>query len=569
MRHFIFLFFLVLSSASIAQEKTLPQDVLSNIKQRIDANRNPSIVVGIIDKDGPRYYSFGVTKENGKQVNEHSIYEIGSISKVFTATLLANSVLKGELSLDDPIEKFLPDSVNVPMYEGQHITLGNLSDHTSSLPRMPDNFQPADPANPYADYSVKQMYDFLSSYELLRPIGSQYEYSNLAVGLLGHILGLHAGKSYEELMIKTIAGPLDMNETKIELNGAMKKNLAIGHVMGTPVSNWDLPTLAGAGAIRSSIHDMLIFLAAEMGLTSTPLVKAMELTQQVRHDKANGNSLGLGWHIAPGSEHKIFWHNGGTGGYRTFIGFIKETGTGVAVFTNSDVGVDDIGFHLLDPERKLKDVEPSIAAYLKGVIEKEGTENLMEKYNSYVKINPEHESTSENEINSLGYYYLNQNKIEPALALFKVNVQVYPESANVYDSYGEALMKNGEKEAAIQNYKKSLELNPGNTNAIDMLAIMGVHMEMKELEVADNILETYVGTYELAPGFNLVITKKESQLWAQATGQAEYEIYPKSPTEYFYKVVDAQIVFNKNADGTVEGLTLHQAGRDIPGKKIK
>jgi hypothetical protein len=94
-------------------------------------------------------------------------------------------------------------------------------------------------------------------------------------------------------------------------------------------------------------------------------------------------------------------------------------------------------------------------------------------------------------------------------------------------------------------------------------------MEMKELEVADNILETYVGTYELAPGFNLVITKKVSQLWAQATGQAEYEIYPKSPTEYFYKVVDAQIVFNKNADGTVEGLTLHQAGRDIPGKKIK
>jgi hypothetical protein len=434
---------------------------------------------------------------------------------------------------------------------------------------MPDNFAPADPANPYADYTVKQMYDFLSSYELLRPIGSQYEYSNLAVGLLGHILALHAGKSYEELMIKTIAGPLDMDETKIELNGTMKKNLAIGHVMGTPVPNWDLPTLAGAGAIRSSIHDMLIFLANEMGLSTSPLSKAMELTQQIRHDKGHGNSLGLGWHISPGNEHKIYWHNGGTGGYRTFVGFIKETGTGVAVFTNSDVGVDDIGFHLLDPEKKLEDVEPSIAAYLKGVIEKEGTGNLLEKCNAYIKNNPDQEATTENEINSLGYYYLNQNKIEPALALFKVNVEVYPASANVYDSYGEALMKNSEKDAAIKNYKKSLELNPGNTNAIDKLAILGVHMEVKELEVADHILESYVGTYELAPGFNLEITKKENQLWAQATGQAEYEIFPKSQTEYYYKVVDAQIVFNNNAEGTVEGLTLHQGGRDIPGKKVK
>ena len=94
-------------------------------------------------------------------------------------------------------------------------------------------------------------------------------------------------------------------------------------------------------------------------------------------------------------------------------------------------------------------------------------------------------------------------------------------------------------------------------------------MEVKELEVADHILESYVGTYELAPGFNLVITKKENQLWAQATGQAEYEIFPKSQTEFYYKVVDAQIVFNNNAEGTVEGLTLHQGGRDVPGKKVK
>ena len=568
MRFLISFLFLFISSSSFAQQKSLPEDVIASIKQRIDEGRNPSIMVGIIDADGTRYYSFGQTKEGGQAVNEHTIYEIGSITKVFTATLLADMIIKGEMSADDPIEKYLPASVHIPTYEDQHITLGNLSDHTSSLPRMPDNFAPADPMNPYADYSEAKLYEFLSGYDLQRTIGSEYEYSNLAVGLLGHLLALHAGKSYEKLMIKTIAKPLGMKETKIKLNNKMTKNLAIGHNMGIPVSNWDLGSLEGAGGIRSSVSDMLKLLAAEMRLRQTPLYEAMNLTQQARHDKTSGNSVGLGWHIAPG-EHEIIWHNGATGGYSTYTGFIKETGTGVVVFTNSNEGVDDIGFHLLDPQSELRDLGPSIITYYKSILDKEGTENLVEKYYTYIEKNPEQKAAAEGEINSLGYFYLNQNKIEEALALFEVNVMVYPASSNVYDSYGEALMKNGENEKAIENYKKSVELNPGNANGIAMLASMGVQMEIKEVTVPETILESYTGTYELAPGFEIVITKKENQLWAQATGQADYEIFPKSNSEFYYKVVDAQIDFNKNDEGIVDNLILHQGGRDLPGKKTK
>src|SRR5882724_244361 len=157
-------FFLV----SFSQTSKLPDNVEANIKKRIAYEQNPSIVVGIIDKDGARYFNFGNVKMNGSPANEHSIYEIGSISKVFTAILLAQQVLDGKVKLDDPVQKYLPKEVKVPQRGGKEILLANLSDHTSGLPRMPSNFTPADPGNPFADYTVAQLYNFLTGYELTR-----------------------------------------------------------------------------------------------------------------------------------------------------------------------------------------------------------------------------------------------------------------------------------------------------------------------------------------------------------------------------------------------------------------
>lgn len=241
---------------SFSQTKPLPAKVVTEINKRIEANVNPGIVIGIVDQDGTHFYSFGKKKIGGKKVNEHSIFEIGSVSKVFTATILADMVVKDELSTDDPIQKFLPAKVRVPTYEGNHITLGHLSDHTSSLPRLPDNMNPSIPQNPYADYTTEQLYAFISNHELRRPVGSEYEYSNLAVGLLGHVLALKANKSYEDLLHTTITKPLGMNETGITLTKRMKKNLAFGHQQGIQVMNWDLPAIAGAGGIRQ--NDLLI-----------------------------------------------------------------------------------------------------------------------------------------------------------------------------------------------------------------------------------------------------------------------------------------------------------------------
>lgn len=570
MRILLLLLGINLCAICSGQENSLPDNVSTYINERIEAGMNPSIAVGIIDKNGTRYFSFGKTKSGGKKINEHTIYELGSISKTFTGILLADMVLRGELEVDDPVEKYLPASVDIVEKDGTQITLGHLSDHTSGLPRLPDNMDPADPANPYADYTVEKLYEFLSGFQLNRPAGSGYEYSNLGAGLLGHILSLKANKRYEELVISTIAKPLGMEETRISLTPAMKKNLAVGHDQSLEVKNWDLSSLEGAGAIRSSVHDMLIYLKANMCLMDHPLQAAMKLSHMTRHDKAGGGmKLGLGWHILPTATGEIVWHNGGTGGYSTFAGFNKETGVGVVVLTNSTERVDDLGFHLLDQNLPLGEVKPHIAAPIREFIEEEGHENLQAKFRELKKEFPTKYDFSEQGINALGYYYLNRKMYDEALAVFQLNINEYPSSANVYDSYAEALKENGDKENAILNYKKSLEINPGNTNAIEMLAEMGVTYEAAVPEISEKILQSYIGTYELVPGFEITINLEDKQLIAQATSQGAYPIFPKTENEFYYKVVDAQIVFNRNDHGEVKSLTLFQSGRKIEGKKLK
>jgi D-alanyl-D-alanine-carboxypeptidase/D-alanyl-D-alanine-endopeptidase len=549
-----------------AQKPVLPEEVRTNIEKRINLSLYPSIVVAILNSDGASYYNFGNNKMGGQPVNEHSIYEIGSITKTFTATLLADEVLKGEMKLDDPAQKYLPETVHMPMYEGKSITLGNLSDHTSSLPRMPSNFNPEDPLNPYADYIEEDLFEFISSYTLTRPIGSEFEYSNLAMGLLGQILARQAKTSYEELMLSKIAKPLQMNETKITLDENMKRNLAYGYAGGKQVKNWDLPGMAGAGAIRSSASDLIKYVSAQMDLTKTSLHDAIMLTHQPRHNKAAGNEIGLNWAIDNVKGHKVINHGGATGGYRAFVGFTDKMG--VVVMTNCDLDIEDIGVHILVPEFPLHEVKPKVITWIKDEIDANGSKKLEDHYEKMKKEKGEYYSIDEMEINALGYMYMNEKKdLKAATAVFAINMKEFPASFNVYDSYAEALMQAGNTKDAITNYKKSLELNPGNTNGIEMLAKMGVVYELKAPEMDEVLLTSYDGTYELAQGFNIVITHEGNRLYGRATGQEQFELFPKSATEFYLKVVEARVTFAKNDKGEM-GMTLYQNGAVLPGKRI-
>jgi CubicO group peptidase (beta-lactamase class C family) len=337
-----------------AQGPVIPDDVQQSVRARVGEGVSVGMVVAMVDTSGESYFAHGTTEVGAETtVNLLSVYEIGSITKVFTGILLAQMALQGELGLDDPISRHLPQSVYVPV-RGREITLRDLATHTSGLPRLPENLEPADPSNPYADYTIERLYQFLTHYTLERYPGAQYEYSNLGMGLLGHILALRADTSYEALVQERILVPLGMASTGIALTPDMEAHLAKGHSGGRVVSNWDIPALAGAGALRSTASDMVLFLRANMGLTETPLRGAMARSHQ--DDPGISGPVGFGWHVSEQNDVRIVWHNGGTGGYRTFTGFDPVKRVGVVVLSNSNVSADDIGLHVLDPARPLSPV---------------------------------------------------------------------------------------------------------------------------------------------------------------------------------------------------------------------
>ena len=343
---------LALLSASAAAQ-TIPTDsaVRAIIKPRVDTGRFAGIAVGFITRDGRQQVTAYGPKAGVTPFDVNTVFEIGSITKTFTAAILADMVAKREVALDEPVANLLPAGTKVPARDGKQITLLDLATQTSGLPRLPGNMVITDVKNPYASYTTAMMYDFLASYSLPRGIGAQYEYSNLGMGLLGHALSVRAGKDYESLVTERVLAPLGMRDTRIALTSGMRSRLAPGHDGGGQAQGlWDLPAIAGAGALRSTVSDMLKYVRANADSTSKPLGSVLALTHATRRPGPVPQvSIGLAWHrtTTPGGR-TVIWHNGGTGGYRSFAGYDEATGLGVVVLTNTAVGVDDIALHLLD-----------------------------------------------------------------------------------------------------------------------------------------------------------------------------------------------------------------------------
>ena len=441
----------LLTPGSVVRGQSLNDSAIQAIvDDRVATKRAVGLVVATLDGGKTTVFTAG-SSGNGVPLGLNTVFEIGSITKVFTAALLADMVARGEVRFDDPIAKYLPATVKVPTRNGKQITLADLSTQVSGLPRLPSGFTPKDQKNPYADYSVEHMYAFLSGYQLTRDIGERYEYSNLGVGLLGHVLALRAGKTYEQLLTERILNPLGMTDTKIALTSGMRSRLAAGHdEAGAKASNWDIPTLAGAGALRSTAADMLKFLTANLDSARSPVTRALATTRVARRDVPGGPmQIGLGWHILSAFGKPLVWHNGGTGGYRAFIGMDHPGQRGVVVLSNQAIAPDDIGFHILDRRAPLT---PAPKARTEVVV-------------------------------------------DPA------------------------------------------------------------------------ILDSYVGVYQLTPVFEITIRREGTGLSLQATGQEKLQLFAESPTQFFLKIVDAQVVFEKDASGKVTRLVLHQGGRAMPGVK--
>lgn len=453
---------LAVCAPAFAQQVIPDAEIRAIIAERIDKQRQSvGIVVGVVEPAGRRVVAYGAPGGvNTRSLDGDTFFLVGSVTKIFTSLLLSDMAQKKEVKLEDPVQRLLPAGVQVPTRNGRAITLLDLATQTSGLPRLPPNFKPADPTNPYVDYTSSQLYEFLKGYPLPRDPGAQYEYSNLGFGLLGHALALRANKDYEALVLARICKPLGMKDTLMTISPDIKLRLASGHNgQLQPVPDWEFNVLAGAGALRSTANDLMIFLAANIGLNESPLTPALKSMQTPRRPTPIPETqIGLGWNIRTKNGGTIVWHNGGTSGFASFVGFDPQRRTGVVVLSNTftahqyGMGVDDIGMHLLDPQSPLAKIEPP--------------------------------------------------------------------------------------------------------------------KERKAIDVDRKVLENYVGRYELAPNFVLTVTLEDGRLFAQATDQEKAELFAESTTQFFYKIVDAQITFKPDASGRATDLTLHQMGREFPAKRL-
>jgi serine-type D-Ala-D-Ala carboxypeptidase/endopeptidase len=325
------------------------ESIAALIAERLAARAGQGLVIGVLEPGGRRVVAGGPA--GAEAFDGDTLFEIGSISKVFTALILADMVSKGEVSLDDPAEKYLPAGARMPERGGRKITLADLSTHTSGLPRLPDNMPYGDLDDPYADYTEALMLEFLGRYELTRDIGSQHEYSNFGVGLLGYLLGRAAGSDYEALLRQRITAPLGMSDTAVTLSPDQQRRFAPGHdLFLRPAKAWRLPLQEGAGGIRSTGNDMLKLAVAVLD-PGSPIAAAVKFALAERRGSGNPQvEQALGWqvvHPEPGRE--LLVHGGATGGYRAELLIEPAKGTAVVALANSAANPPptDLAFHIL------------------------------------------------------------------------------------------------------------------------------------------------------------------------------------------------------------------------------
>lgn len=535
-------FWMVLSTATAtatADPAVLPARIAKVAQQYTEAGVYPAMVMVMVDGDRTQVAGFGKLAD-GRAPDGDTVFEIGSVTKTFTALLLAQSVLAGELTLDTPVATLLP-GFKIPSRNGKPITLGLLAEQYSGLPRLPGNLRPADLGDPYADYGRDRLKAFLSGYALPRDPGAAYEYSNLGFGLLGDALAQHAHLGYGELLRRKVLAPLGMHSSGVELTPALRERLAPGHdERGQPAKHWRLGALEGAGALLSSGADMLPYLQASMGQRKTPLNAAMALTHTPRRDIGDSDRIGLAWMIHHTPQGDVVWHNGETGGYSSFMGFTSDGRRGVVILANATGAPQELGFAALLPSAPLPVVHKAIAV----------PSAQLDAYVGQYMLAPG--------------FALNVTRRDDQLFAQAVGQTAFPIFASAHDAFFAkvaAITIDFERDAAGKI--DALILHQGGIDRRARRTDSATAMDgARSVPLDPAVLRGYVGRYTLAPGVEFAITVEHGQLYARLTGQAAYPVYATAADHFFYTVVDARLDFERDASGRVVALVLHQNGHD-------
>jgi len=500
-------------------------------------------------------------------------FRLGSITKQFTATLILQLVEQGKIKLDGKLTDYLPD---YRKDTGDKVTIHNLLSHTSGIPSytsLPGFFQNVS-RNPFA------VDDFIKKYasgELEFEPGTKFVYDNSGYFLLGAIIEKVTGKPYEQVLKENIFDPLGMKNSGYDRWGTILNKRATGYTR-TPkgfqtAAYLDMSIPYAAGSLYSTVEDLYLWDQALYG-DKVPSAKSKELMF-----KPNLNNYGYGFVItkailAPPTKLAVpvIQHNGGINGFSTTIVRMIDEKRLIVLLDNAEdgqyLGAITLGIMSVLYDQPADNPKRSIAETVMNAVSEKDVASAITKYRELKAGKTASEyNFAETELNQAGYQLLQMKKVTDAIEIFKLNVEMYPQSANAYDSLGEGYMVHGDKDLAIANYKKSLELDPKNANATSKLAeLTGTQ---KEVKLDPKILDSYAGEYEIAPTFTIKITSEDGKLMAQATNQPKFELFPSSETDFYLKVVSAQVSFIKDGSGNVTGLTLTQNGRKTTGKKIK
>ena len=533
--------------------------------------------VGYIEGEHFGIVHLGSSSLAGKKADYLTVYEIGSVSKVFTGLMLADAVVRGEIDLNAAADVANPAKIRLPSRDGTSIKWIDLSTHHSGLPRLPENLPLTGAADPYCDYDSKMAAAFLNQYKLPRPPGKSREYSNLGVSVLGYLLAEKAGKSYDELLRERITEPLEMTDCTVSLTSDQRKRLATPHAkFGSPTSPWTFADLPGAGGIHATMRDMMRFAKAQLNPPSGPLGDAIELAWK-QHAEADesGRAMGLGWIFAGDGQTR--WHNGGTGGFSSAIFINRQLKCAVIVLCNTHVNneVDELAIRLIQK-----------AAGLETKAERG------ERNGTPPKLSPFTAVRFENEQVIVGYdgqtyqwLELNGIKVEDIVASSRKQFGEQWQK-RISEDLVELLWGMGHRpgdkvELRLRDLKTNRDVDVENARMAEenRYAIVANRQQADapasvergdgEMAIDAKLRGRLVGRYQLMPNFVFNVQDRDGRLMIGITNQPTQEVFPDSPTRWSYRGVDATLEFKLTKTGPARSLVLHQNGAKQTAYRIK
>ncbi len=527
--------------------------------ERIDRyKKGVGMAAFVADASGVRVAVHGRhSAESAGLVSPNTLFEVGSVTKTFTALLLADMVLKGELKLIDPVEKWLPDGILLRDKTGAPIQLLDLATHRSGLPRLPSGFAPSNQADPYVDYRETELLRYLRSWaadpavrEAAPLRGEKHEYSNLGYGLLGYVLG-RAGKStYADVLEQRVIKPLELRSTFLRVPIAEQSRFAEGHnESGSVVSHWNFDVMNAAGALRMSVRDFARYGQAAAGLIDTPLAPAFTLAMTIQAASAGDkNPSGLAWLHAKAGGRGLWNHDGGTYGFSSSLWVDRERKQSSGVIANSSVEVTDLALHWLEPAVPPKDYSATEAKAVSV------DAAILARYVGTYQLSPQMQVTVRSEGARLFARATGQGEFELfAKSDTEFFARVTPLQMVFFD------VKDGKAARFEITQGGSTRNAPRAAPAVQPSAIT---LEAKQLQAL-------VGNYRLAAGFDVEIRARGQRLFGQATGQGEFELFAKSPTVFFAKVTELEVEFFDIKDGKAARFVLSQGGVKSPAPRVE